>query len=351
MKLLNYLLVVVLFVSACEEDEKESAPVLPADYGSGMYILTENGISFYDGEVVENQIYKKVNGSSILNGKSIRINGSNGYVIGNKLYVVDINTFGLEAEISGFNNAVQCDIVSHNRVLVLDKGESLVKVVDLDNLNITSKIETGDSTKPVFIISNSSSSFVLNGGGIPENKKDSTILAIKYRDALVPLAEISKILILGDNPNSAVISSHLNVLCRGVYNPSNIINNSESSFHVINQYNQEIYSSNALSGIYNAQNLIENWNGSIYYFTAIGGIYRLNPNTYNTSLVLNVNSDVIKAVVEQYANTDTTTISYQMLYMNDLDSPNKMYKYNIDLLSFEDTIEVNGTILDIQFKN
>ena len=71
MKLLNYLLVVLLFVSACKKESKDT-PEYSKDYGSGMYIVTENGISFYDGEVVKNQIYKKVNGSSILNGNKIK---------------------------------------------------------------------------------------------------------------------------------------------------------------------------------------------------------------------------------------------------------------------------------------
>ncbi|MDC0204425.1 hypothetical protein OAJ65_01360 [Flavobacteriales bacterium] len=358
MKLFNYLILVMLLISSCKEDEVP-APVLNENYGEGMYIVTDMGISFYNYKdslsQVEDHIFKTVNNTSIINPKSIRINGNKGYVVANKLYVVDINTFSLEAEVSGFHNAAQCDIVSYNRALVLDKGESAVKVVDLEKLEITSKIETGDSTKPVFIISNSSAAFVLNGGGIPENKKDSTVIVIKHRNILEPSTEISNVLSIGDNPNSAVIPLHLNVLCKGVYNPSNMINNSESSFHVINQYSHVIYSSNILSGIYNAQNLIENWNGSKYYFTAIGGIFRLNPDTYNTNLVLNINSDVIKIVVEEYeyADTDTTTAIgyYEKLYMNDLDSPNKIYKYNLGLSIFEDTLEVDGAVLDIQFKN
>ena len=163
-------------------------------------------------------------------------------------------------------------MISDNRLLVLDKGVSAVKVVDLDRLAISSEIETGDSTKPIFITKNSSTAFVLNGGRIPENKKDSTIIAIRYRNGLETLLEISNVLSIGDNPSSAVISSYLHILCKGVYNPSNMINNSESSFHVLNQYSQVMYSSNTLSGIYNAQNLIPNWNSSTYYFTAIGGV-------------------------------------------------------------------------------
>jgi len=72
MKLVNYLLIALVFVSSCKEEDTVENPTLPNDYGKGMYIVTDNGISFYDGEVVKNQIYKKVNGSSILNAKKIK---------------------------------------------------------------------------------------------------------------------------------------------------------------------------------------------------------------------------------------------------------------------------------------
>ena len=58
MKLINYLLIALVFVSSCKEDN-EPAPTFAKDYGDGMYIVTENGVSFYDGEVVKNQIYKE----------------------------------------------------------------------------------------------------------------------------------------------------------------------------------------------------------------------------------------------------------------------------------------------------
>ena len=38
-----------------------------------------------------------------------------------------------------------------------------------------------------------------------------------------------------------------------------------------------------------------------------------------------------------------------MLYMNDLDNPNTIYKYNFNLLSFTDTIIVDGNVRDINF--
>ena len=349
MKLLNYLLVVVLFVSACKK-ESENAPTYSKDYGSGMYIVTENGISFYDGEVVKNQIYKKVNGSSILNGKKIKFRGTKAYIItDNQILTANVKTFENKEEINGFTNAVDFDFVSHDRLFVVDKGDSKVKVVDLLTSDITADIETGAHTQPVFIVSNSYKSFVLNGGGVAAQTKDSTAVAIEYRDNLVQLADFTGNLLVGDNPNSAVLSGHLIILCQGVFDPINSINNTESSLSDVNQYSNQVYSTNILAGIYNAQNLISNWDNSSCYLTAEGGVYRLNPNTLNVNLLVSVNASVISTITESYADSDTTVAYSEMLYMNDLDNPNTIYKYSFSLLSFTDTIIVDGAVKDIAF--
>jgi len=349
MKLLNYLLVVVLFVSACKK-ESEDAPTYSKDYGSGMYIVTENGISFYDGEVVKNQIYKKVNGSSILNGKKIKFSGTKAYIVtDNQILTANVKTFENKEEINGFTNAVDLDFVSYNRLFVVDKGDSRVKVVDLLTSSITSDIETGDHTQPVFIVSNSYKSFVLNGGGVATQTKDSTVVVIEYRDDLVELADFIGDLSVGDNPNSAVLSGRLKVLSQGVYDPINSINNTESSLSDVNQYSNQVYSTNTLTGIYNAQNLISNWNNSICYLTAEGGVYSLNESSLNANLLVSVNASIINAIVESFPDTDTTFVSSQMLYMNDLDNPNTIYKYNFELSLFTDTIIVDGAVKDIAF--
>ena len=95
-----------------------------------------------------------VNGVSINNPKKIVLDDQNAFIVGNRLYVVDIDNFYLKGEVSGFNNLTDCNIISFNRALVADKGESKVKVIDLDRYDIETDIETGDSTKPSFIISN-----------------------------------------------------------------------------------------------------------------------------------------------------------------------------------------------------
>ena len=59
-------------------------------------------------------------------------------------------------------------------------------------LEIVSDIETGHNTKPSFILRTFEKLFVLNGGGISYEDKDSTVVVIKYRNNLVPLANFEK---------------------------------------------------------------------------------------------------------------------------------------------------------------
>jgi hypothetical protein len=353
MKLINYLLIAILLISSCKEDDAIDAPELSDDYGRGMYVVTDFGVSYLDyidpnALIVEN-VFKKVNSTTIVNPKRIKFHNSKAYILGNRIYIADLATFGAESEISGFNNAVDFDFVGYNRLFVIDKGDAHVKVIDLNNMEITTEIETGDSTRPVFIVSNSYKSFVLNGGGVATQTKDSTVVVIEYRDNLVPLADFTGNLLVGDNPNSAVFAGNLKVLCKGVYDSINSVNNTESSLSDVNQYSNQVYSTNILTGIYNAQNLISNWDNSSCYLTAEGGVYRLNPNTLNVNLLVSVNASVISTITESYADSDTTVAYSEMLYMNDLDNPNTIYKYSFSLLSFTDTIIVDGAVKDIAF--
>ena len=54
-----YILMIFLFFS-CQKEEESS---FSEDYGAGMYILTNQGISFFNGAQVESGIYNKVNNS------------------------------------------------------------------------------------------------------------------------------------------------------------------------------------------------------------------------------------------------------------------------------------------------
>ena len=351
MRLINYFLVALVFISSCKEDTEET-PNLSNDYGSGLYIATDNGVSFYDGDTIQNQIYRTVNSTSLSNVERIKFKGTKAYILANhNLYTANIKTFEDKGTSSSFVNAVDFEFVNpDDRIFVVDRGDSKVKVVDLDRMEITSDIETGDSTKPVFIVSKWYRSIIMNGGAVADSLKDSTIVAIDYRDELVPLADMKGSLYIGDNPNSAVNINDLIILCKGIYDPNNMANNTKASLVKVNPWNLTIDWTQQLNNIYNAKNLTSNNAGSVYFFTAADGVYSMNPNGNGVGQVLPIISDVLFVQNEQYFPTDSTTATSNMLYVNDSENnPNTIYKYNLVLSNYVDTIIVDGNVIDINF--
>ena len=64
----------------------------------------------------------------------------------------------------------------------------------------------------------------------------------------------------------------------------------------------------------------------------------------------NIESDVLLIRNERYPINDTTEALSDMLYLNDAENnPNILYKYNLVLSSFTDTIIVDGNVRDINF--
>ena len=83
----------MILVSSCKDDEVD-IPVFDENYGEGMYIVTDKGISFYNntdtlGEV-QNQIFKSVNNTTIINPKKIKFNGTKAYIIADN-YILTAN--------------------------------------------------------------------------------------------------------------------------------------------------------------------------------------------------------------------------------------------------------------------
>ena len=54
---------------------------------------------------------------------------------------------------------------------------------------------------------------------------------------------------------------------------------------------------------------------------------------------------------KKYNNTDTTQVYANMFYINDINNPSNIYKYNMSLSQFVDTIVVPGKVVDIKFKD
>ena len=349
-----FLFIIIFTVSSCEQTEEET--VFPQDYGTGLYISTSNGVSFYNDGVIKNQIYKEVNGVSIGGVNAIKFQNNKAYILTrNILYTANIETFESKGDAGTFTNAVDFEFVDpENRTFVVDKAASMVNVVDLDLLQITSDVETGgggDITSPVFIVKSpyGSRAFIMNGGS--DTLDDSTIVAIDYKNGLEPLANIMGSIDVDYNPNSAVYAgSNLMVLCKGIYNASNLNSNTESSLVRVSAPNNQVLSSTTLSGIYNANNLISSNDGSDYYFTAESGVYKMNSDGTGLSRIELLISDILyykNEVYSYYSVLDSVTYfdNRDVLYINDSQAgKNILYKYDIDGSAFLDTIILSGDV-------
>ena len=348
------LIIILFYFSSCDKEDGTTSPVFDNNYGLGMYVLTDLGVNFYNYDdsipQLKEDIFRSVNDISVNNARKIKFKGTKAYIISQDYIITtNVNTFENKGRIDGFNSISDIDFISNDRLIVLDQGDSKIKIVDLASMDITTTIEAGDRVNPMTVFSNSYKSFVLNGGSMSNNDKDTSVVVIQYRDNLVHLAEIIDILYVGENPNSAAISGNLKILSKGNYDPINTSTNTESSLSNVNQYNNEVYSTDVLTGIYNAANLMSNYNNTFCYFTALGGVYTINTNNLNTNLIINVNTSIINSVVHSYQDTDSTIAFSEMLYMNDLDNPNVVYQYNLNLSSFTDTITCTGNVTDIEF--
>ncbi len=355
MKILKYFLLFIVVFSACKKEEDDPVVQLPNDYGNGMYILTDQGVSFYNYlaadslRAVKENIFQNVNNKNILQPKGLHISGEKAYIVGDQLYIANINTFGNEAIVGGFSNPVSCKAVDEDRLYVVDKEASLIRIVDLSSFEISAHIETGDSTRPVNIVNNWFRSFILNGGGATKSERDSSVVAIDYftKYDRVIVNSFSGTLDVGYNPNSAVFgNSVLWVLCKGIYDSSNPTDNTESSIYQIWPYDDLTTSFNeTLTGIYNANNININKAKNRLFFTAESGVY-ISDLSINPSLhVPNINASCLAIHTEQI--NDSTWVEY--LYTNDANQSGKVLKYEAWTGVFVESIDVNGDVLDVVF--
>jgi len=354
MKLLKYFLILSLVISSCKKEDKSDLTVnLPSDYGEGMYILTDQGVSFYNYlavdtlRIVTENIYKKVNNTDIIQPKSLHISGKQAYIIGDKLYIANMETFGSEGIVSEFSNPVSCKKVDVDRLYVVDKGASSVKIVDLSKLEVLGHIETGDTSMPTNIVGSWYRAFVMNGGGEAYEYKDSSVVAIDYFQSGVAINDFSGKIDVGYNPNSAVFSqTHLLVLCRGIYDTQNPSSNTISSICRIGAWSNILYEIKDMPGIFNADNLIINSDKSRLFFTAENGVYYASLDWLIPYMhISGIDASFLTVNTEQI--NDSTWREY--LYTNDLNQSGFVLKYEAWTGVFVESITVNGNALDVVF--
>ena len=321
----------------------------PDEYGEGVYVLTAQGVTYFDNnsegnnKIVKENIYNAVNSESLNNLRSLFIHGNHCFIVTkNSLYWVDIKTFAKRMQVNGFLDAQNCKMVNYDRIYVSDKDDSRIRVVDLSTKDFIASVETGENTNPSFILTTNTSygrAFIMNSGGNTSVNYDSTIVSIDYQDGVVPINEFSGNIIVGKNPVAALINNLVTVLCKGIYDENNPIYNTPSSIYVVHPENLNIWSYTNLPSIYNADNLVPNSDYTKYFITAEDGVYWLDFSNYSDHLVTNKkNPSVLCINSEQYADTDSTFSDWDMLYMNDKNNNGLeyVYKYNIQLNQFVD---------------
>ena len=70
----------------------------------------------------------------------------------------------------------------------------------------------------------------------------------------------------------------------------------------------------------------------------------------NRTKILDLQTNKIALNVEKYYDTDTTFVYTEMIYSNDLNNPNSIYKYNPFLDSITDTITFSSNVIDFIFR-
>ena len=82
---------------SCSENN-ESQPNFAKDYGRGLYIATDNGISFYDGDTLINNAFRNVNGITLSDINKIKFSSNKIYILSdNQLNVANVNLYFLLA--------------------------------------------------------------------------------------------------------------------------------------------------------------------------------------------------------------------------------------------------------------
>ena len=308
MKFYHYLLILSLLLLSCQDENNDDSPSFSSKYNRGLYIATDEGVSFYEDGELENNIFQDVNGITLNNVQRIKIDDKKAYIATeNDFYAADVKTFENLGSISGFSDLVDFDFVYNDRIFAVDREESIVKVIDMDAMEIISEIETGDTTRPKFIITKTYRSFIMNGGSVNEGIKDSLVVAIDHRYGnSVTSADFIGALHVGDNPCSAVNDNDIIVLCKGIYNENDMSMNTKSSLVRIDPYEElEIEASKELN-VYNADNLIFNHLDELY-FTCDQGVYSTDKAGNGVTQFLPIISDILYYHNEEYPVTIITT--------------------------------------------
>lgn len=222
--LIPFTVFAVLFASCSSDDDSNQQEPVPADYAKGVLITNEgpfnNGsgsITFVseDFSIVEQRVYKNVNGSDLGNiVQSMGFADEDAYiVVSNSQKIMIANRYTFEKKdsiVTGFENPRYFASNGQTKGYVTDWGDPMddnddfVALIDLRTNKITSTISVPFG--PEKILNHGSKLYVAHQGGYGHNNLISVISG----------SSVESTISVGDVPNSmAVVGNYLYVLGGG----------------------------------------------------------------------------------------------------------------------------------------
>jgi YVTN family beta-propeller protein len=340
-------LVLLTVAISCDKDDD----AINGKYEKGVFISNEgtfgagNGsVSFYStsGDTVSNNIFYNENNRPLGDVvQSVSVYNNNAYMVvnaSNKVEVVTYNDFVETGVISDLTLPRYFAGVSSDKGYITQWGdEGLVKVVDLNTLDVIKSINVGSG--PENILVEGSYAYVANSGGFG---RDTVVSVID-----INTDEVEKNINVGDNPADLVVDNEGNiwVLCRGYIQYASdytIASQTSGKLVKIDTRNNTLEETIDLGESNHPASLEINKNGDLLYF---GGGYGY-PGVFTYNILNNTLSDqafILKSLYGFSVNPNNGNIF--ALETPSFTDNGILYRYNSDgevIANYEVGIGPNG---------
>nr|WP_299204092.1 DUF5074 domain-containing protein [uncultured Brumimicrobium sp.] len=234
MNSIKYILVALVFLTACKKEEAEPLP--EGGYSKGILVLNEglfqlnnSSLSWIDLETEDVRQNLFLN----TNNRPLGDTGNDMIVYGNKIYITVTGSSTVEIlDKSSLKSIKQIpfnyngqaqeprNITTHQGKVFVSSFDGYVSAIDTSSLQITKRIKVGRNPEGVCISNNSL--FVANSGGLDNGNPDTTVFEIDLSSLVVV-----DTFVVGANPGSICADDYNNVYVvkRGDYgaNPSEVV--------------------------------------------------------------------------------------------------------------------------------
>src|SRR5690554_3339210 len=218
MNSIKYILVALVFLTACKKEEAEPLP--EGGYSNGILVLNEglfqlnnSSLSWIDLETEDVRQNLFLN----TNNRPLGDIGNDMILYGNKIYITVTGSSTVEIlDKSSLKSIKQIpfnyngqaqeprNITTHQGKVFVSSFDGYVSAIDTSSLQITKRIKVGRNPEGVCV--SNSSLFVSNSGGLDFGNEDSTVFEIDLNTLT-----IIDTFVVGKNPGSLISDSYNNI--------------------------------------------------------------------------------------------------------------------------------------------